>query len=244
MQWRRYARAPSFKWFGLVTVLLCCVGGPLMVIVGLPIASVTFFALGLMGFPLCFPARLRAEVGKDFVRLRPPQLYRNPLLWLPVSLGLIGVSGIGESLVDDEDSTRFLLLGIALCGIAIYLAIYAYRVRGAVDLSAQWVTFVHGKRYSIVDDTFDLYVPRRGAPSVKFVHSADPGGRASFMPSKIYGFDINTLLSTLEQLRLWTGEGRPVTPAHIRAMLVVEPPTGVEVGSSVEVPILVSGPTP
>jgi len=243
MQWRMYARPPSFAWFGLITVLLCCVGGPLMVVAGSPLASVTFFAFGLMGFPLCVPARLRAEVGKDAVRLRPPPLYRNPLLWLPVSFGLMGVSGIGTSLVDDdEDSIRILVYGIVLSVIAVYLAIYAFRVRGAVDLSAQWVTFVHGKRYSITDDTFGLHVPRRGAPSVKFVHAADPGRRASFMPSKIYGFDINSMLSTFEQLRVWAGEGRLVTPAHIRAMLDVEPPTGVEVGASVEVPVLVSGP--
>lgn len=236
MTWVKYSSfvyRPNFFRLAVVFVIgLAGVG--LSIAMTAPLMVIVCLAIALIPVVLVIPQRRRIEIGRDCVVVHRQPPTRNGVLWLSVVCGAAAVATIALIATGASQDWRLVISAVGFACVAPILGLASYRDRGPMTISSTDITFGNGTRYSFGEDKISYRELSNGVPAVICESVRDGTKRSTRLLARPYDLDFNTLLSTIEQLEAWHREGRPTSPAEIKAMLMVPPPAGIEVGESVQ----------
>ncbi|MED5801226.1 hypothetical protein VX037_09340 [Gordonia sp. Z-3] len=240
-QWTRatsYSYQPSWR-SALGLFILAAVGCAVSAALSLPMVAFAFTALVLLPIALVVPLRTKLVVRESGVEVHRQPFYSNPVLIIALMSGIMSATMIFAIALGYWQAWRLVIPAFGGLVLVPLLGVVSFKDRGPLLLSAGEVVFGNGARFALDSDAIHFVVLSNGVPAIEFTHTGGGSTRPRRLLHRPYNIDFNTLLSTLEQLQTWHRGGRPTSPAEIKAMLMVPPPAGIEVGESVQVEAVV-----
>ncbi|MBD1319771.1 hypothetical protein [Gordonia hankookensis] len=233
-----------FRTARFAAVGLLALGGVLLILgfaieLWALVAGGAGFALMAIATVLPFATRIEMSRGEAVVHAQP--WYRNSQIVFTAAMALITVTMVVEIAAGASQSWRLVIPAIAGVAVTPYLVVLAYRDRGPLRISAQGVELGNGAVFEYRSTCIEFVELNSGVPAVRLTSDIEAPTRSARIISRGYNIDFNSLLSTLEQLKVWDSQSRCVSSAAIAAMLTADLPKGVGLGESVELTVPVGG---
>lgn len=207
-----------------------------LVAFGRPGGALFVLALAASRLTFLVPTEARGDIVGEAVVFQRQRWCRNSVVWTAVAVAVMGVAIAIQVATGEIDAPLVLVVGVGLLVAAVVLFIVAVRFGGPIEVSAEGVSFGRGRAFRVDTDRFVVGADGDGKPVVEISAAAGVGnGRATATITRAaYGLDANTVVSAVDQIRVWTSIGRPISPWDIRAMMTATPPKDVPTGASVQ----------
>lgn len=199
------------------------------------------FALALAASRLTFlvPPEARGDIVGETVVFHRQRWCRNSVVWTAVAVAVMGMSIAIQVATGKIGTPLVLVAGAGLLVAAVALLVFAVRFGGPIEVTAQGMTFRQGQAFRFDTDRFAVGATAGGDQVVEISAPAGSGGgtATATVTRPAYGLDANTVVSAVEQIRVWTSIGRQVSPWEIRAMMIATPPKDVPEGAFVQLTV-------